>query len=328
MTPHKVDTSNLQELLDQIRTVTEEDIRDTFHVFVHSPDGNISYEYYLIRFEDDKIREDDFIDRIYQQIVAYILPYSETRPEGFERMTKKELERYDRGHYTDHVEAANEILNKKDPYAGEMGEILLFLILESKGIIQLLNKMNLKTSPEIAVHGLDAIHIQVKEDKIILHYGQSKIRGNIGTAIAEAIDDAEGFLKDRRRQKHEFRLARYNIDKIKFEKHAKTIPYLLSPYHRDKKNLGKVNSILVGYQWEELGRPDPSGKKDVETFAIESYKAEHNAISLKISKKIAYNTELADKKWFFFVIPFPDLRRIREKWRVKIGVIPKESEIK
>jgi hypothetical protein len=185
--------------------------------------------------------------------------------------------------------------------------------------------MNLKTSPEMAIHGLDGIHIQVQDDKIVLHYGQSKIRSDFGMAIDDALDDAKTFLTDRRRQRHEFRLVRNNIDKIKFEKYSKSIPALLSPYHRDKKNLEKVNSLLLGYQWDELGRPDPSGKKDVEAFTIESYQAKHSKNALKISKKIDDIPELEGKKWSFFIIPFPDLWRIRNKWRIKIGAIQKES---
>ena len=70
--------------------------------------------------------------------------------------------------------------------SAEVGELILYVLLEASGIVQLIQKMRLKTSKRISVFGFDAIHIGVDED-ITLYYGDSKMYKIFNDGLNRAI---------------------------------------------------------------------------------------------------------------------------------------------
>ena len=77
--------------------------------------------------------------------------------------------------------------NKYNHRSGEIGELILFILLESKNICQVYSKMRLKTSKNMNVHGYDAVHFEItKNNKIILHFGESKMEKSKSNAINNA----------------------------------------------------------------------------------------------------------------------------------------------
>ena len=117
-----------------------------------------NYNFFTIKYDDKKIHEDIFIKFLEEKIINYVVIHKH-----------RNILKYD-----DMMEMAKSLFVKKRVNSGEAGELILFLILESRGIIQLLNKMNMKQSPEKNINGADAIHIEIKDNKIFLHFGESK----------------------------------------------------------------------------------------------------------------------------------------------------------
>ena len=91
-----------------------------------------NYNFFTIKYDDEKIHENIFIKFLEEKIINYAVTYKE----------RSILE------YKDMMKMAKSLFVKKRVNSGEAGELILFLILESRGIIQLLNKMNMKQSPE------------------------------------------------------------------------------------------------------------------------------------------------------------------------------------
>ncbi len=83
--------------------------------------------------------------------------------------------------------------------SGEGGELLIFVLLERLlGIPQILCKMNLKTSSQMHVHGVDGIHAHVLEGgKLGLYWCESKLYASFSNAVAECMKSIAPFLNDK-----------------------------------------------------------------------------------------------------------------------------------
>lgn len=149
----RVDPEKLRELIEnRVIKITPQEIDGNLYTQADlAVQDNISCNFLLIRCYRKEMREDHFIDFLYKYSAIYAVRYSDLYPENFEAMSKKELIEHYAKNVTDIFQLANSKYHKKDRNAGEMGEILLFLLLEARGYTQLLNKMSLKTSPNDAI---------------------------------------------------------------------------------------------------------------------------------------------------------------------------------
>ena len=195
-----------------------------------------NYNFFTIKYDDEKIHEDIFIKFLEEKIINYAVTYKQ-------RNILK---------YNDMMEMAKNLFVKKRVNSGEAGELILFLILESRGIIQLLNKMNMKQSPEKNINGADAIHIEIKDKKIFLHFGESKMHTKLYKAIDDSLSDVEKFFYKEDNKKYELFITSSNIDDEKFSIYAKPISDLINPYLDESSKLHLIqystHDIFVGYQ--------------------------------------------------------------------------------
>jgi hypothetical protein len=307
------------EFLKELGSVSSSELKNLLHIFpVNNLDPDIRCEFYLMRCEERDIREDDFIEFLCENLVNFTMSYAETQPPA-EIYTKEELHKYYRKIAARMVSKSRSYFIKKNEQTGELGELFLFIVLESKGIIQLLNKMNLKTSPEMPVHGWDAIHIGVEENKrIVLHYGYSKMHQGFSEGLTSAIDEVNDFSKNKNREKYELNLVSSHLDTEKFNTYSEAIKNLLSPYARNKQNLRKAQSIFIGYEWVELKNPIPPKACNLEDHLISKYKATHEERAAKIKQHIQSLPNASKYTFFVCALPFADLKEIRSKFRRKI----------
>ncbi len=195
-----------------------------------------NYNFFTIKYDDKKIHENIFIKFLEEKIINYAVTYKE----------RSILE------YKDMMKMAKSLFVKKRVNSGEAGELILFLILESRGIIQLLNKMNMKQSPEKNINGADAIHIEIKHNKIFLHFGESKMHTKLYKAIDESLSDVEKFFSEESNKKYELHITSSNIDDEKFRIYANPISDLINPYLDEPSKLHLIqystHDIFVGYQ--------------------------------------------------------------------------------
>src|SRR5207247_8366099 len=162
---------------------------------------NTKFRFYLMRCTAEGFREIDLIKFMLSRLMPYVLQkkeYHDIQPESAR----------------DLYLAAKETFVAK-PNSGEAGELLLFLLLEANGAVQLFSKMDLKTNPNMHVHGYDALHIEVGEN-IVFHFGHSKTFADIDRALTDALGDIEKFSQNLVQKDREVRLVSSHIDESKF----------------------------------------------------------------------------------------------------------------
>lgn len=298
-------TDELREFLAGLRAISPEKLENLLEGFPHKSLQNSSIcKFFLIRCTAQQIREDDFLQLLLDSIVKYVLKREEYLPTSTLDDYVNEIRRI--------WESARSTFLTKNKNAGEVGELILFLLLESQGIVQLLNKMNLKMSSEMPVHGLDAIHIQATDSKIILHFGQSKMYQDFNAGINSALEDVKNFTANKKAHQSELRLVSNYMDDKKFDQYAETIKDLISPYGQHKENLNEANSIFVGYDWNVLQDLSKRGSNELTAYLKTEYEKLHEAISDSIKKKITKISEIKDQEFTIYLLPFRSVEKFRE----------------
>ncbi len=264
----------------------------------------ITCDFYLIKCTADEVRESDFIKLISDLILIYTLRKSEY--DAIDPINSRRILRDAR------------IKFKQNSKSGEIGELILFALLESeRNATQLLNKMALKTSGNMPYHGLDAIHLGIYEEEIRLYYGESKIWKDLKAAIQDAVNGLSEFQQNQKRKDLEINLISNNIDKSKFKEYTEEVLALLDPYNGDKGNLREVYSIFIGFNWNSLENFDLNKLDDIEKFLQECLSKHSKSIADRC-KKQATSTKI-NKIFEFFFIPFIDIEEIERKFREEIS---------
>jgi hypothetical protein len=297
-----IDESGLKNHLSTIQSLDGKTLSNVLYSFPSPLSKNgLSCQFFLIECTSDEIREHDFIKFIISRIIVYVLKRKDYL---LERLTPEERA----SRMTDIVKKAKSKF-VQNSQSGESGEIILFLILESKGIIQLLNKMNLKTSGQMHYNGLDAIHIQV-HNGIILHYGQSKLHSNFSQGVRRAINDINKFDLDK--EEHEINLVSSYIDDSRFDKYTESIIDIISPYPK-KRNLIKTNAVFIGYDWDLLNNHKKQNQESLCDYLQKEYEIKHHTLYKKIqtlTKKKLSTT----RSTTFYILPFKNIAKFRSEF--------------
>jgi len=267
--------------------------------------NNISCQQILIRNTGDSIRERDFLKLIFDHIVVFVLDYDEYQNK--EALQGSEL-----------VAKFSEIINKakskfqtKNKNIGEIGELILFLLLESAGITKIVSKMRLKTSSEMPVFGADAIHIQVKNDELIFHFGEAKLYENFNQALDSALESIENLHG--KQEDLEFDIINKHIDRGKFEKFTDQILEYLNPYFKHKENMKISYSIFIGYDWNILQDLTKRENNDLTIYLKNECQKDIPIRCKKITDKIL-SSKIKDRTFNFYLIPFQSVSDFRKSF--------------
>ncbi len=159
------------------------------------------------------------------------------------------------------------------------------------------------------IHGADAIHIQVENGNIILHYGEAKMHSNFDGGLSSSVESIEK-LNDKQKD-IEIDLIRTNMDESKFGLYASKIIELLDPYAENKENLMTTHPIFIGYDWDVLNDLSKRNGKPLANYLHEEYSSAQTNYSSKIASKIR-DSKISGKKFHFFILPFRDVAKFRE----------------
>lgn len=255
---------------------------------------------YVVRCTLDGIREDDFAQFIANLMVQYAL-------------LKKEWDCAEPTRIREIYQKARRRFVKKNP-TGEFGEIILFALLESeRDAPQVLNKMSLKTSGNVHVFGLDAIHLGVRDGEIRKYYGQSKTDADHRKGIKEAVRDLERFHSDSDRKSMELDLISNHIDIGRFSTSGDKILEIFDPYSGNKENIREVNAVFVGFDWNSITPIDISNmRKNIEQ-QIEAILGTSEEGIADLCHKTVRGSSLKNLTEFFFV-PFTSTDKMRERF--------------
>lgn len=271
-------------------------------------EGDVNCKFYLPRCTKNELREDFLIQFLYSRIIPYVLNYEDYNLDDEEwiyrarEIYKKAVNKFKLPKIRI-TKTGKEIID-----GSEIGELLLYVFLESDSVIQLVHKMNLKTDPNMPVHGRDAIHMQIIGDEIILHYGESKLYDRVDQAINKAIKDMNEFNNDPDERSFEVHILSSHVDYDKFGKHSETVKHivkqLVSPYPTDHEIISKVSEmydIFVGYNWKVLNKSEK--RTDIGKYL----RIEFDKVHPELVKKVNDNKIDLTKKYVFYFLPFKDV---------------------
>ena len=261
-------------------------------------------EFFLIRYENDNNIEKDFLEFILDRITDYALKKNE-RDIIAEKRT--EIAKTFRLAISRFVE---------NPTGGEFGEIILFHLLEVyEGAVQIINKMPLKTSGKMYVHGADALHFKIDKDGLkTFYFGESKTGPSFSKVLLESLSTVKGHKKESTYD-YDVELASGNISEDIPKATRELIKAYLSSSGAliDKKS---VHAIFLGYQYDKLKKYEDEkleGKELVKTVT-ESYRNEINEYLKQIETKIKADSEISNDRFLFFIIPFKDIDGAKNKF--------------
>ena len=297
------DSISLKDLIDNNSVVEKSDLEKFLLFYTPTSDSNLSFNHMLLKWNNKQILESDFSEFIVNSIVYYVFKHSDYSKNG---LVLKKHEQKIKDLFPD----AAKRFAKKNSKTGEPGELILFLLLESQNIVQLVNKMNLKTSPEEFYKGSDAVHIQIKNNNVTLFFGESKIYTDFQGALTDAISSVEGFID--KKEDFEFDIISQHMDDSKFDNHVDQIKKLLLPYSANSLNYDKKYPVFLGFEWNEL-KNLPTNLESAETHFSNKYQNLHNNYNKKISSKIK-KSKINTKTLDFYLIPFQNVTNFRKKF--------------
>jgi Domain of unknown function (DUF1837). len=309
------DLEGFNKLLNEVCSISPEEISDILHIFSgDNKDEKIKSEFLLIKSKGRRLREEAFIQVLLDAIVRFTLSYIKRHPGGKNATVKEVTAYYEKNVKKLMHQAKGLFIEKLSKSTSEFGELLLFMLLESKGIVQLLNKMNLKTNGDMPVHGLDAIHVGVDNQRLIFYYGYSKVFEKHTDAIRDAVKEIDSFSKDVDRQDREFDLVSDYIDKAKFQDFSDEIVNAISPYASDVSNLYEAQSIFAGYHWPRLDSPECPSSMELDDYLKQEYKKDIPKMEVSIKNHVNELENANEYTYIVWSLPLSDLEKFRGKF--------------
>lgn len=219
--------------------------------------------------------------------------------------------------YTSLVTKAKEKLRKAESNDGELGELLLYCMLESHlNAPKLLTKLELKTAVNNYVNGADGVHLlKIDDSTYQFVFGESKLDSDLKTGIYEAFKSINKLLKDDlNKLRYEISLVNSNILKESVTEESSTIlKKLLIPTENDEDlNIDHSFGIFLGFDIPISDEERKMKNSDFRTLTKDRIdKAVRNELTtlnnqIKKSEFIGYS-------FYVYIIPFSELNNTRKK---------------
>ncbi|SRR6266487_193670 len=296
----QIDGNKLQAYLQTVAAVTKDDLRGLVHFYEdEAPTPNILCSFFLTRCTTQAVREDALISFICDKALHYVLKRSE--------IVGKKAEDYRR------LWALAKQAFNLTPNTGEAGELLLFILLEANGIIQVYSKMDIKTNGKMAFHGYDAVHIGGGKD-IALHIGHSKMYADFSSALNSALQDIKNFTANRPQRDREIHLLSSHIDASKFGKHTEQIRSIVNPYTEHRENFAEVNAVFLGSEWKFLQDGIQRQPQPFDDLMSRTFEAMHAQTASKIRDKVTSIDSIKGQKFVFYLLPISDVSDFRRQF--------------
>lgn len=216
----------------------------------------------------------------------------------------------------DLIDSAKAKLRNHSVNDGELGEILLYCLLESHlNAPKILTKMELKTAHNDYVKGADGVHLLKLNDKDYqLVFGESKLEAKITDGIYSAFDSINTLLTEKGKLKFEIELINSELVKETYDQASYEIlkKIIIPSAKEDKTNIDYSFGIFLGYNVEITESEKKLSNSDF-----------RNQIRLKIKNEVlsalkSINFQLKKTvftgfQFYIYVIPFNDLAKIRKE---------------
>lgn len=215
------------------------------------------------------------------------------------------------------VSKAKEKLRRASSNDGELGELLLYCMLEAHlKAPKLLTKLELKTAVNNYVNGADGVHLlKVDDTSFQFIFGESKLDADLQTGIYQAFKSINELLKeDLNKLRYEISLVNANILKEAHDEQAVSVlKKLLIPTENDEGfNIDYSFGIFLGFNIditdEERKSKNTDFRKNIYSKIEESVRAVLPTLNKHIQKAC-----FSGYDFYIYVVPFSDLSIQRRK---------------
>jgi len=153
------------------------------------------------------------IEALVEAVAEHVLDYAIPRSEY--RAAREEAERTGSSQKLVRVHTKAQKLFTDLLQSGEGGELLLFALAEKLlQLPQLICKMSLKTNTRMHLHGADGLHagVEEKSGKLLLYWGESKIFGDVTSAVRDCLKSLAPMLQNHEASKRDLQLLQRHLD--------------------------------------------------------------------------------------------------------------------
>ena len=259
---------------------------------------------HVLRIANNKFDYSKLVYELYDSIITYCL-------------SPRELEELSDSSGGKKYFLAASRLKEHENNDGELGEILLYCLLESHlKAPKIMTKMELKTSSHDYVKGADGIHLlQLNESDFHLIFGESKLNKSFQRGLYEAFNSIDEYIK-RPTNNINDEVLLINSHLIKEAITDKQYQYMkkiiIPSAQEDELNTDHAFGIFIGFNLEldedDWSLPNNIFRQKVRNLIIETVEKEYQYIERKIKEK-----GLHGYSFYIYAIPFFDLENTRKK---------------
>ena len=215
------------------------------------------------------------------------------------------------------ISRAKEKLRAYNVNEGELGEILLYCLLEAHlNAPKILTKLELKTAPNDYVKGADGVHLlKLTESEYQLVLGESKMHSDLKDGIYEAFGSIKKLLTSNA-GKLSFEVDLVNSQLIKEvfdENQYEIIKKILVPSARDDENyLDYSFGIFLGYDVSIDEEDLKLSNAEFRNKIREQIKTEIQAVVKSLDTQLK-KSDFNGFNFYVYVIPFSDIKSKRKE---------------
>jgi len=217
--------------------------------------------------------------------------------------------------YATLVSKAQDKLRRYSSNEGELGEILLYCLLESHlNAPKILTKLEIKTAKNDYVKGADGVHLlKLTETDYQLIFGESKLNSSLQKGIYEAFGSLSKLLSE---NKIEFEIGLVNSQLIKETANPELYEFLkkvIIPNARENKISTDYSfGIFLGYDvvisQEESNKSNSEFRTHIRQKIKQEVESLIDSINFQINK-----SEFTGYNFHIYVIPFSNLAEKRKE---------------
>ncbi len=263
-------------------------------------------------------RIEDLVEAVAEHVLDYAIPRSEYRA------AREEADRTGSSQKVVRLHTKAQKLFTDLIQSGEGGELLLFALAEKLlQLPQLICKMSLKTNTRMHIHGADGLHAGVDEQtgKLLLYWGESKIFGDVTSAIRDCLKSLAPMLQDHEASKRDLQLLQRHLD-VDNEDLENALKRFLNPDDPAFNSLEFRGLCLVGFDCDAY-RKGPS-KTELKAV-VSAITSTLPGWKQHVAKRVTEENIDAFSMHFLFV-PFPSADEFRKLFREHLGLSTEAKE--
>ena len=210
---------------------------------------------------------------------------------------------------------AREKLRRAQSNTGELGELLLYCLLESHlHAPKLLTKLELKTSPNEYVKGTDGVHLlKIDNASYQLVFGESKLHSDLESGIVSAFDSIKTLIENGLdKMRYEIHLVNTNLLKETVSDESYYIlKKILIPSENDEDlNIDNSFGVFLGFDVNISEDERCVSNNEFRNNILEKIKASIIEITPTINKYLK-KKEFIGYNFYFYIVPFSELEKAR-----------------